>query len=77
MYLSTKVHFKNRSAKDLFDIAYAMFSDFLYKSMCCGYSLNFDVIQMRTHNVCLYKVLWVPITYGFIKVKTKSTLAVI
>ena len=30
------------------------FSDFLYKAMCCGYSFV-DAIQMRTHNICLYK----------------------
>ena len=35
------------------------FSDFLYKSICCGYSFEFhgqvDAIQMSTHNICLYK----------------------
>ena len=35
------------------------FSDFLYKSIYCGYSiklhLQFDAIQMGTHNICLYK----------------------
>ena len=39
------------------------FSDFLYKSICCGYSFELhrqvellvDAIQMGTHNICLYK----------------------
>ena len=35
------------------------FSDFLYKGICCGYSFELhrqvDAIQMRTHNICLYK----------------------
>ena len=34
------------------------FSDFLYKSICCGYSFELhqqvDAIQMGTHNICLY-----------------------
>ena len=30
-----------------------MFSDFLYKSICCGYSFE---LQMGTHNICPYKV---------------------
>ena len=37
-----------------------LFSDFLYKSICCGYSFELhrqvDAIQMGTHNICLYKV---------------------
>ena len=34
-----------------------MFSDFLYKSLCCGFELHrkVDAIQMSTHNICLYK----------------------
>ena len=36
-----------------------LFSDFLYKSICCGYSFELhrqvDAIQMGTHNICLYK----------------------
>ena len=36
------------------------FPDFLYKSICCGYSIEFhrqvDAIQMGNHNICLYKV---------------------
>ena len=35
------------------------FSDFLYKGICCWYSFELhrqvDAIQMRTHNICLYK----------------------
>ena len=34
-------------------------SDFLYKSIYCGYSFELhrqaDAIQMGTHNICLYK----------------------
>ena len=37
------------------------FSDFLYISICCGYSFELhrqvDAIQMGTHNVCFYKVV--------------------
>ena len=35
------------------------FSEFLYKSICCGYSFELhrqvDAIQMGTHSICLYK----------------------
>ena len=35
------------------------FSNFLYKSICCGYSFELhqqvDAIQIGTHNICLYK----------------------
>ena len=35
------------------------FPDFLYKSICCGYSFELhrqvDAIQMGSHNICLYK----------------------
>ena len=35
------------------------FSDFLYKSICCGYSFELhqqvDAIQIGTHNICFYK----------------------
>ena len=49
-----------RSEKDLFDDDYAIFFfDFLFKGICCGYSFELhrqvDAIQMRTHNICLYK----------------------
>ena len=64
---------KKKNAKDLSNNAYAIFlcvfSDFLYKSICCGYSFELhqliDAIQMGTHNICLYKVV------------DKDTLAVI
>ena len=57
MYIPTM---DTRSANDLFDNAYAFFfSDFLYKSICCKFSfelhLQFDAIQIGTHNICLYK----------------------
>ena len=46
------------------------FSDFLFKSIYCGYSFELhrqvDAIQTSTHNICLYK-----------EVKKKRTLAVI
>ena len=54
-----RIHYKKRSEKDLFDDDYAIFSDFLYKGICCGYSFELhrqdDAIQMSTHNICLYK----------------------
>ena len=61
MYPPTKS--KTRSANALFNGAYAMvcvfFSDFLSKSICCGYSFilhrQVHAIQMGTHNICLYK----------------------
>ena len=35
------------------------FPDFLYKSICCGYSFELhrqvDAIQMGTHNICIQK----------------------
>ena len=56
---------KKRSAKDLSTDAYAtfllffFFPDFLFKSICCGYSFELlqqsNAIQMGTHNICLYK----------------------
>ena len=53
-----RVH-KKRSAKDLSNYTYAIFSDFLYKNKCCGYSFELhrqvNAIQMITHNICLYK----------------------
>ena len=35
------------------DVYAIFFSDFLYKSIYCGYSFV-DAIQMGTHNICLY-----------------------
>ena len=36
-----------------------LFSDFLYKNICCGYSFELpglvEVIQMNSHNICFYK----------------------
>ena len=61
MYLPTKGTLKKKTtAKDLFDDVYAIFfSDFLYKSICSGYSFELhrqvDAIQMGTHIICLYK----------------------
>ena len=70
MYLPTKVYSicllrlhikkkKKKSAKDLFDDVYPLFSNFLYKSICCGYSFELhgqvEAIQMGIHNKCLSK----------------------
>ena len=37
----------------------AFSSDFLYKSICCGYLFELhqqvDAIQIGTHSICLYK----------------------
>ena len=56
---------KKRSAKDSSYDAYGiffvfLFSDFLYKSICCGYLLielhqQVNAVQMDIHNICLYK----------------------
>ena len=59
----TKGTFKKRSGEHIPNDAYIMFlcffSDFLYKSICCGYSFELhqqvDAIQMGTHNICLQK----------------------
>ena len=55
--------------KSVFHDAYAiLFSDFLYKSICCGYWFEFKRVpttQTSTHNVC------------FCKEVDKSTMAVI
>ena len=67
MYLPIpREHFKKKtSEKDLSYDAYEMFlccffSDFLIRSICCGYSFELhrqvDAIQMGTHNICLHKV---------------------
>ena len=51
---------ETRLVNDLFNGAYVMFfffPDFLFKSICCGYSFELhqqiDAIQMGTHNICL------------------------
>ena len=40
-------------------IIMCLFSNFIYKGICCGYSFELhrqvDAIQMSTHNICLYK----------------------
>ena len=70
----TKSKLKQSLAKDLSNDNYVMFfvfyfSDFLYKSICCGYSFELhqqvDAIQMGTHIICFYKE------------EDKNTLAVI
>ena len=48
--------------KGVFNDTYALsFSDFLYKSICCGYSFELpglvQAIQTSTHNICFYKVV--------------------
>ena len=54
--------FEERSAEDfmrgIFNDAYAViFSDFLYKSICCGYWFELpqlvEGIQMSTHNIIM------------------------
>ena len=36
-----------------------LFSDFLYKNICCGHSFELpqlvEAIQMSSHNICFYK----------------------
>ena len=46
--------------RSIFNDAYAiLFSDFLYKSLCCGYSFGLPrlvmAILMSSHKICLYK----------------------
>ena len=52
------------------------FSDFLYKSICCGYSFELhrqvDAIQMCTHNICVYKQVYK--TYSSCNLKTTELL---
>ena len=58
-YTKGTLYKKKRSAEDFSNNTYAMFciffSDFLYKSICSGYSLHQQVDAMGTHNICLYK----------------------
>ena len=55
----TQNNYEKDQKKDLFDDNYAIFSDFLHKGICCGYSFELhrqvNAIQMSTHNICLYK----------------------
>ena len=52
-----RIHYKKRSEKDLFNDDYAIFSVFLYKGICCGYSFELhrlvNAIQMSTHKSLL------------------------
>ena len=59
-----RAHFKGSSAEDfmrsVFNGANAiLFSNFLYKGICCGYSFELpqlvEEIQMSTHNICFIK----------------------
>ena len=56
MYLSIKGTFK-KSEMVIDDYVFFFLSDFLYKSVCCGYSFELhqqvDAIQTSTHNICL------------------------
>ena len=65
-YVSTYIKgtLQNRAAKVLSNYASSIlfsffFSDFLYKSICCGFSFELnqqvDARHMGTHNKCLYK----------------------
>ena len=64
MYLPIlKVHFKKKMQRTyqimLIQCFCRFFSDFLYKSICCGYSFELhrqvNAIQIGTHNICLPK----------------------
>ena len=65
MYLPIlKVHLKKKLQRTyqimlMRCVCVVVFSDFLYKSICFGYSFELhrqvDAIQMGTHNICLYK----------------------
>ena len=49
--------------RSVFNDAYALlFSDFLYKNLCCGYSFELpqpvEAIQMSTHNIYFYKGIY-------------------
>ena len=80
----TKGTLKQRSVKDLSNDAYAVllfsffFSDFLDKSMCCGYSFELhqqvDAVQMGTHNICLYIYKEVDKKYTGCNLKTSELL---
>ena len=61
MYLPTRDTLFKKISKWLFWwFLCNLFSDFLYKSICCGYSFELhrqvDAVQMDTHNICPYKV---------------------
>ena len=51
---------QRKISRRLFEDAYViLFSDFLHKSICCGYSSELprlvEAVQMSTHNKCFYK----------------------
>ena len=58
-------------------IPMCFFSEFLYKSICCGYSFELhrqvDANQMSTDNICLYKE--VARKYTCCNLKTTELLA--
>ena len=58
LYLS-RIHYKKIRKGHIWWWLCDFFSDFLYIGICCGYSFELhrqvDAIQMRTHNICLYK----------------------
>ena len=53
-----RIHYK-KDQKRTYLMMTAIFSDFLYKGICCEYSFELhrqvDAIQMSTHNISLYK----------------------
>ena len=79
MDVPNKSSLKKKSVKDLLNDVYAnFFSDFLYKSICCGYPFELhrqvDTIQMGTHNICcLYKE--VDKKYTWCNLKTTELLS--
>ena len=59
----TKSTLKKKDQRKTYLMILYFFSDFLYKSICCGYSFELhqqvDAIQMGIHNICLYKEAYV------------------
>ena len=64
-----RIHYK-KDQKKTFDDDYVMFSYFLYKGICCGYSFELhrqvDAIQMNTHNILTAYVVGTPRLVGAI-----------
>ena len=58
-YVSTYYEYTIKKRSGLLEDDDAIFSDFLYKGIYCGYSFELhrqvDAIQMSTHKICLYK----------------------
>ena len=54
-----RVHCKKDQERTYLKMITQLFSDFLYKGICCGYSFELhrqvDAIQMSSHNICLYE----------------------